>query len=73
MLLQIPERALFDQLALGLCRSARSLLSLFVTLQCIFLFTRGVHRSRIGPDRTGPAWTEDRIEGRGRTEDRIGP
>lgn len=22
---------------------------------------RGVHRSKPGPDRTGPGWTEDRI------------
>jgi len=33
---------------------------------------RGVHRSRTGPDRTGPAWTEDRKIEMSRTEDRTG-
>ena len=34
---------------------------------------RAVHQSRTGPDRTGPAWTEDRKRGVLWTEDRTGP
>jgi len=33
---------------------------------------RGGHRSRTGPDRTGPAWTEDRFLFTPWTEDRTG-
>ena len=37
------------------------------------VFSRAVNRSRIGPNRTGPAWTKDRIQAEAWTEDRIGP